>query len=205
MGQVVIKSLQLLHHRHQRPHQHNFYLDLEVTLKVTLCQVCQMVWQCISMENEDNRAFQLENKPFPKSSTLHIQRWLHLIRFNWSGQSSKVMSSNLLNLWGSNLTSLMSLWSLAMASRGLRSCNTRRKLLGKNFKWGTMLRSTIGISSTCAPSVRRSLERGMVFNFTFTQFTRIETTPLLPLVWRRKCSQPKSNDLLDLSSLESIT
>ena len=134
MGQVVIKSLQLLHHRHQRPHQHNLYLDLEVTLKVTLCQVCQMVWQCISMENEDNRAFQLENKPFPKSSTLHIQRWLHLIRFNWSGQRSRVMSSNLLNPYGSNLTSLMSLWSLAMASRGLRSCNTRGKLLGKKLQ-----------------------------------------------------------------------
>ena len=68
-----------------------------------------------------------------KTSTLHIHSVM--AASDQLQLSSRVMSSNLLNPWGSDLTSLMSLWSLTMASWGLR---LSRQLTTKKWFSNTM-------------------------------------------------------------------
>ena len=197
-----------------------------------------MVWQCIAMENEDNRAFQLENKYITysfsdgciwsastefQSNVLQSFKSLRqrpdfsdVTLVSGDGPQRiealkttdhKKRFSNTMNavddvkdksqIWRKN--KLLEQKLLAPKEKGW-SCNTCGKLLGKKFKMKNHVeihnRNFIHVCTFC-------LERAMVFNFTF--IPRIETTLLLPLNWRRKCIRQKSNDLYDLSSLESIT
>ena len=72
-----------------------------------------------------------------KTSTLHIHSVM--AASDQLQLSSRVMSSNLLNPWGSDLTSLMSLWSLAMAPRGLRLSRQPTTKNGLAIQWTLLM------------------------------------------------------------------